>query len=51
MSVLIRGGTIVNTDQTFPADVLCRNGVIEAIGSLFQYGMSLKGEEVVSHIK
>ena len=32
MSVLIKGGTIVNADQTFSAEVLCRNGIIDAIG-------------------
>ena len=32
MSVLIRGGTVVNHDQTFRADVLCEGGTIAAVG-------------------
>ena len=32
MSVLIRGGTVVNADQSIRADVLCKNGVIVAVG-------------------
>ncbi|MDN0077662.1 dihydropyrimidinase [Crenobacter sp. SG2303] len=32
MTVLLKGGTVVNADQTFRADVLCQNGVISAIG-------------------
>jgi len=32
MSVLVRGGTVVTADQSFRADVLCRDGVIVAIG-------------------
>lgn len=31
-SVLIRGGTVVNADQTFQADVLCEGGLIRAVG-------------------
>ncbi len=31
MSVLIRGGTVVNSDRSVRADVLCENGVISAI--------------------
>ena len=32
MSVLIKGGTVVTAEQTFTADVLCRDGVIAAVG-------------------
>ncbi len=32
MSVLISGGTIVNADRTFVADVLCEDGLIIAVG-------------------
>ena len=32
MTVLIKGGTVVNAEQSFRADVLCQNGVIAAIG-------------------
>ena len=32
MSVLISGGTIVNADQTFAADVICADGRIIAVG-------------------
>ena len=32
MSVLIRGGTVVNAERTFRADVLCEDGLIAAIG-------------------
>ena len=32
MSVLIKGGTVVTAEQTFAADVLCRDGVIVAVG-------------------
>ena len=32
MSVLIRGGTVVNADQSFRADVLCTDGKIVAVG-------------------
>ncbi|MGA0266225.1 MAG: dihydropyrimidinase [Lysobacterales bacterium] len=33
MTVLIKGGTVVNADQSFRADVLCDNGLIAAVGS------------------
>jgi len=32
MTVLIRGGTVVNADRTFRADVLCQDGSIAALG-------------------
>ena len=32
MTVLIRGGTVVNADQALRADVLCENGIITAVG-------------------
>ena len=32
MSVLIKGGTVVNADRTFRADVLCEDGLIAAVG-------------------
>jgi dihydropyrimidinase len=32
MTVLIKGGTVVNADRSFAADVLCENGVITAVG-------------------
>ena len=31
MTVLIRGGTVVNADRSFRADVLCEDGLITAI--------------------
>ncbi|GGC82233.1 dihydropyrimidinase [Undibacterium terreum] len=36
MSILIRGGTIVNADREFRADVLCEGGKIVAIGENLQ---------------
>ncbi len=32
MTVLIQGGTVVNADRTFRADVLCQDGTIAAVG-------------------
>jgi dihydropyrimidinase len=32
MSVLIRGGTVVNADRQFRADVYCEDGLIRAVG-------------------
>ena len=32
MAVLIKGGTVVNADRTFRADVLCTDGQITAVG-------------------
>src|SRR5215472_6520243 len=32
MAILIRGGTVVNADQSRRADVLCENGVIQSVG-------------------
>lgn len=32
MTVLVRGGTVVNADRSFRADVLCSEGVIQAVG-------------------
>ncbi|MGI9228501.1 MAG: dihydropyrimidinase [Gammaproteobacteria bacterium] len=32
MTVLIKGGTVVNADQSFTADVLCADGIIQAVG-------------------
>ena len=31
-SILIQGGTVVNADREFKADVLCVDGVIAAVG-------------------
>ncbi len=32
MTVLVQGGTVVNADRSFRADVLCQNGKITAVG-------------------
>lgn len=32
MSLLIRGGTVINADRQFRADVYCADGVIQAVG-------------------
>ncbi len=32
MSVLIRGGTVVNAERSFAADVYCEDGIIAAVG-------------------
>jgi len=32
MAVLIKGGTVVNADHSFRADVLCQDGLITAVG-------------------
>jgi dihydropyrimidinase len=32
MTVLIKGGTVVNADQSMRADVLCEDGIITAVG-------------------
>ena len=34
MSVLIKGGTVVNADQSMRADVLCQDGEIVAVGNV-----------------
>ena len=44
MSVLIKGGTIVNADQSFGADVLCKDGRILAIGKKLEIP---KGTKVI----
>jgi dihydropyrimidinase len=33
MTLLIRGGTVVNADRSFPADVLCKGGRIAAVAA------------------
>ena len=35
-SLLIRGGTVVNADRSFVADVLCQDGLIVAVGDKLQ---------------
>ncbi|MEM8685505.1 MAG: amidohydrolase family protein, partial [Pseudomonadota bacterium] len=32
MSVLVKGGTVVNADRSFRADVFCDGGTIRAVG-------------------
>lgn len=32
MSLLIRGATVVTHEESYPADVLCADGLIRAIG-------------------
>ncbi len=32
MTILIQGGTVVNADRSFRADVLCQDGIITAVG-------------------
>ncbi len=44
MSVLIRGGTVVNAEQSFRADVLCDGGKIVAVGETLD---APSGAEVV----
>jgi dihydropyrimidinase len=44
MTVLIKGGTVVNADQTQRADVLCHDGVIAAVGEGLE---SPKGAAVI----
>ena len=31
MTVLVKGGTVVNADRSFRADVLCENGLVAAV--------------------
>lgn len=38
MSILIRGGTVVNQDRSFAADVLCKDGKIVAVGPNLEAG-------------
>ena len=44
MTVLIQGGTVVNADRTFRADVLCEDGLITAVGEGLK---APKGAEIV----
>ncbi len=44
MSLLIRGGTVVNADASVRADVYCEGGVIKAVGSDFE---APSGAEVI----
>jgi dihydropyrimidinase len=43
MAVLIKGGTVVNADRTFRADVLCENGKISAVAE----GLSASSDATV----
>ncbi len=36
MTILVRGGTVVNADRSFRADVLCADGVIKAVGEALE---------------
>ena len=43
MALIIRGGTVVTAERSFRADVLCKDGVIQAVGE----GLDATGAEVV----
>ena len=43
MAVLIKGGTVVNADRSFRADVLCQGGLITAVGQ----GLDAPGDATV----
>ncbi|MGI9202036.1 MAG: dihydropyrimidinase [Woeseiaceae bacterium] len=43
MAVLIKGGTVVNADRTFRADVLCENGKVSAVAE----GLSASSDATV----
>ncbi|MGI9221193.1 MAG: dihydropyrimidinase [Woeseiaceae bacterium] len=43
MAVLIKGGTVVNADRTFRADVLCENGKVSAVAE----GLTASGDAEV----
>jgi dihydropyrimidinase len=44
MSLLVRGGTVVNADRSFRADVLCEDGVIRSVGETLD---APQGAEVI----
>ncbi len=44
MSLLVRGGTVVNADRSFRADVYCEDGIIRAVGESLE---APAGAEVV----